>query len=287
MHFGWLVRSARLVAVKRTHPHMLGEVQDCVVARRLAHANVVPTLGLVRQADECIVLMEYVAGASLAEILDAAPTPIDPRIAVAVAAGVLRGLDATHQACIVPGHRDVSPACILVAEHGNALLIDFDLPGPRTAHTIVDKLPYASPETLLRSSFDVRRDVYAVSALLWETLTGRRLFWAPSVEGTLRMIFTESAVAAPSRFAPWLPPAIDAIVLRGLARDPSLRFASPLEMALALERTPRFLASPEEISRWLATLDVPSMRRRSALAREVTIRESKLHSESSARGSKL
>jgi len=280
MHFGWLVQSERLVAVKRTHPQLLGDAEECGYTMRLAHPNVVPTLGVIRGPDEHLAVMEYAPGASVAELLDTLAIPIDPRIASALAAGALRGLHAARTM------RDVSPASILVAGDGQACLIDFDLPGRHTGHTIIDKLPYTSPEQLLRGRIDVRRDVYAVAVVLWEALTGQRLFRAPTVHGMLRMILTDGPVAPPSRFAPWISPAVDAAVLRGLARDPTVRFTSALEMARELERTA--IATSSEIADWLEAIDPPYMRKRRSIARAVTLRESKtLHSECSDRIPKM
>ncbi|MDB4935658.1 MAG: serine/threonine protein kinase [Labilithrix sp.] len=287
VHLGWLLRAGRLVAVKRLHPLHLADAagiarvrEEARIAMRVDHPNVVATLGVVHRSGESLAAMTYVAGASLAEIADAVPEPLSPRVASAIAADALRGLHAAHDArgSVVP--RAVSPSRVLVGEDGRARVLDFDAPGARAAAAVVDDLPYASPEQLVRAAVDVRRDVYAASVVLWETLARRALFRAPTVEGMLRKIL-EGDVPAPSRFAPGIDRALDAIVLRGLARDPRARFESARAMASALEQAS--CAAPDDVARTLAGLDLPCIRRRRAVAEAVCTREARdgrpLHTE--------
>jgi serine/threonine-protein kinase len=178
---------------------------------------------------------------------------------------------------------------VLVGEDGRARVLDFDVSGPRTASEVVDDLPYAPPEQLVRGALatryvDPRRDVYGASVVLWETLTGRALFHESTVAGTLRKIL-EGAVPAPSSLAPGIGRDLDAIVLRGLARDPRARFAAVSAMAWELEKAPR--ASAGDVSRALAGLDLPCIRRRRALADAVRRREvNTLHFECTRSASK-
>jgi serine/threonine-protein kinase len=302
MHLGWLVRGGRLVAVKRLHPlHGADEIGRARVreeARRamsVDHPNVVVTLGIVHRAGETLAAMDYVPGASLAEIGLAARGGLDARVATAIAAGALRGREAAHDSRApargVP--RAVSPARVLVGEDGRTRVLDFDVPGASTAGAVVDELPYAPPEQLVRGrvraasagdGLDPRRDVYTASVVLWETLTGRPLFRRPTVEGMLRAIL-EGPVPAPSGFAPGIGRALDAIVLRGLARDPGVRFTSAHSMAYALEQAS--CASAEEVARAVAGMDLPCIRRRRSLAEAVRTREGKaLHFECTRSASK-
>lgn len=284
MHLGWLVREERVVAVKRLHPlHIADEAgiarvrAEASLAMRVDHPNVVATIGVVRHPGELLAAMEYVPGASLAEIRSAVPGGLDPRIACAIAAGALRGLQAAHEARASVTLRVASPLSssrVIVGEDGWARVIHFDVPNATSAAGIVDDLPYASPEQLVRGHIDVRRDVYAASVVLWETLTGRPLFHAATVDGMLRKILTD-AVPAPSRFAPGISPELDAIAMRGLARDPEKRFASAEAMASALEHTS--CATPAEVARALAAMDLACVPRRRALADAVLWREKGMH----------
>lgn len=282
-HFGWLVRAERLVAVKRLHPlHVADEAmisrvrEDARRAMGVDHPNVVTTLGLVRPPGEVLAAMEYVPGASLAEIAEASPGGLEAHVATAIAAGALRGIHAAHEAragAFVP--RAVSPSRVLVGEDGVARVRGFEIAEPSTADAVVGALPYAAPEQLVRGretagTVDVRRDVYALSVVLWETLTGRALFPMPTVEATLRRILG-AAVPAPSRLASGVGPELDAIVLRGLARDPEVRFASARAMAFELESAT--CASPGDVAKALTRMDLPCIRRRRALADGVRRRE--------------
>lgn len=282
VHLGWLVRAARLVVVKRLHPlHLANEVGIACVRREarramlVDHPNVVATLGVVRHPGELLAAMEYIHGASVAEVVSAAPAGLDPHVASAIVAGALRGVAAAREAGGIGGPRGApfSAGRILVGEDGRARFIDFDVPGRVMAAAIVDDLPYASPEQLVRGARadgDARRDVYAASVVLWETLTGRPLFRAATVAGMLRKILSE-VVPAPSCLAPWVAPELDAIVLRGLARDPGARFESAGAMAAALGHAS--CASADDVARALAAMDLACIRHRSGLAEAVRRRE--------------
>lgn len=298
VHLAWLVHAGRLVAVKRLHPvHVADELgiarvrEHARVAMGVDHPNVVATLGVVRRPDEVFAAMEYVPGASLAEIAEAAPRRLEPHVATAIALDALRGVQASREARLLSSGvpRSVSSDSVLIGEDGRTRVLDFDVPGPRTASEVVDDLPYAPPEQLVRGTLatryvDPRRDVYGASVVLWETLTGRALFHESTVAATLRKIL-EGAVPAPSSLAPGIGRALDAIVLRGLARDPRARFESSSAMAFELEKAPR--ASTGDVSRALAGLDLPCIRRRRALAESVRRREvNTLHFECTRSASK-
>lgn len=277
--FGWLARE--LVCVKRMHPfHLVPEN-----AVRIEHPNVVETLGVIRRPGELLAAMEYVPGASLQEICEARPEGLEPRFASAIVASVLHGLHAGHETRGGAVHpRGLSPSSVLVGDDGQTRLLDLDVHGPSTTAAALDKLPYAAPEQVARSDVrldvrvDVRRDVWAAGVVLWEALTGRSLFRAPTVEGTLHSI-RWSHVPAPSHIV-WSPidPALDAIVMRALARDPDARFSTAREMAIALEETS--CATPDDLAGALSVMDMRSISLRRALADAVVQRErSGLHIE--------
>jgi serine/threonine-protein kinase len=278
IHFGWLVREAELVCVKRMHPFHAAPKG----AVSVEHPNVVGTFGVLRRPGELLAAMEYVPGASLAEILEGAPGGLDPRLVVAIVSGVLHGLHAAHESRFTVLPRGLSPSSILVGEDGRTRLLDLEVHGPATTAALIDKLPYAAPEEVQTRSarVDVRRDVWAAGVVLWEALAGRSLFRGPDVESTLDAI-TSKEVPGPSDVArSGISPALDAIVARALMRAPEQRFASAREMALALDRTS--CASPDEAARALIAMDLRCISGRRALADAVTHRErSGLHIECS------
>lgn len=305
VHLGWLVRRERLVAVKRLHPLLVAgptEIARVRAETRLAtsveHANVVATFGVVHHPGEMLAAMEYVAGASLAEVMSARPAGLAPPIASAIVAGALRGLHAAHEARASAVPRCVSGGRILIGEDGRTRIIGFDVRGPGVLRPteVIDELPYAAPEQLtrfvipdgvLRRGVDARRDVYGASVVLWETLTGRALFHGSTVEHTLRRFLSED-VSAPSSFAPHVNAELDAVVLRGLARDPGERYASASAMAGALDEAGA--AATADVARALAAMDLACVNRRRALADAVRQRESRecrsLHTECNEGGSK-
>ncbi len=263
----------RTVAVKRLHPALAKDpdvaeafANEARHVSRVQHANVVPVLDVVREAGELVLVMELVVGAPLSTLtkqarLQGRRTPAN--VAVAIVAGALRGLHAAHGAedersrPLLLVHRDVSPQNILVGVDGVARVLDFGIAkamgqNPTTRGQLKGKPSYMSPEQLHGEAVDARTDVYAAAVVLWEVLTGQRLFAGDNDLAVSRKILSKN-VDAPTRLEPTLPKALDALTLRGLARDPDERFATALEFAEALEQevTP---ASASEVGAYLREL---------------------------------
>lgn len=117
------------------------------------------------------------------------------------------------------------------------------------------------------STLDRRADVFAASIVLWETLTGRRLFQGVDDRDTFARVL-HGEIEPPSRWSPGLPPALDKILLRGLARERSKRFATARDMALAIESAVP-LASASQIAAWLDESAREALAERAALLEEV------------------
>jgi serine/threonine-protein kinase len=256
LHFGRGIDPPHdLVAIKRMHRSFLADPEQAAMlldeawlASRVRHPNVVAMLDVVAEGGEMALVMEYVHGASLARLARAPAESARVPIAVlsSILCGVLRGLHAAHEARSADGaplgmiHRDATPENILVGEDGIARLVDFGVAkAVGRARTTKDgrvkgKLAYMPPEQLHGEALDRRADVFAASVVLWEGLTGRRLFLGDDEAKTLARVLT-MPVAAPSAIEPSVPPAVDEIVLRGLSRDREKRWATAEEMADALE----------------------------------------------------
>jgi hypothetical protein len=259
VHFGRLlgpVGFARTVAIKRMHDHIARDPQfvsmfldEARLASRIRHPNVVPTLDVVAAEGELLLVMEYVHGETLARLIRGAiraERAVPPRVAVALIAGVLLGLHAAHEATDERGepmgvvHRDVSPQNIIVGVDGVARVLDFGIAKAvgRSQTTgdgaLKGKLGYMSPEQIKGLPPDRRSDVFTASVVLWETLTSRRLFHADN-EGAIVERLLSAPVVRPIEIVPDIPKELDAVVMRGLERDRSARFATAREMALALE----------------------------------------------------
>ena len=137
-------------------------------------------------------------------------------------------------------HRDVSPQNILLSFEGAVKLIDFGVARAfgRVAHTspggLKGKIEYMSPEQASAEEVDHRADVFALGVVLWEVLTGRRLYRRETELATMRAIL-DDPIPRPSEVAD-VPPELDAVVMRALRKRRDARFASAHEMAQALER---------------------------------------------------
>jgi serine/threonine protein kinase len=285
VHFGRLRGAAgfaRSVAIKRLHPQYAKDpdfvarfVDEARIAGRIAHPNVVPTIDVVSQGDELLLVMEYVRGASFSHLLRALAQKkqlIPPRIAVSIVSGVLRGLHAAHEAKSEKGerldivHRDVSPQNMLVGTDGIARVLDFGVAKAQgrwqSTHKgqLKGKLPYMAPEQITTGLVTRKTDLYAAAVVLWEALTGRRLFRADN-EAKLRTMVLEAEVQRPSELVDGLPRGFDALVMKGLQRDPGKRFATAREMASALEGVVA-AASATEVGEWVETLAANELRDR-------------------------
>jgi serine/threonine-protein kinase len=182
-------------------------------------------------------------------------------IACAIVADLLAGLHAAHEACDERGqplhiiHRDVSPPNTLVGSDGVARVLDFGVAKAvgRLQQTregeVKGKLRYMAPEQVRGTPLTRAVDIYAASVVLWETLTGKRLFTAEHDADVVEQILF-GTIDAPSVRAPDIPEALNAIVLRGLARDPSARYATAREMGRALRDCVR-LASASVVGDWV------------------------------------
>ncbi len=277
VHVGRLLGAAgfsRTVAIKRLHDAYAKDtdfvamlLDEARLAAMIRHPNVVPTLDVVAEEDELLVVMEYVEGDSVAHLtkltLDAGQQ-VPVTFSAAIAAQTLHGLHAAHEARDRNGeplgivHRDVSPQNILVGIDGVSRVLDFGIAKAASRATATEdgqlkgKTAYMAPEQLQHGAVDRRTDVFAASVVLWELLCGRRLFFADSPAEIMARVLT-SPIENPQKYAPHVPPELAAITLRGLDRDPAGRFATAEEMALAIEDAIA-MPRPKDIGSWVSTI---------------------------------
>ncbi len=253
---------SRIVAVKQLHPHLASDrefvsmfTDEARLCSRIRHPNVVPTLDVVETDGSLLLVMEYVHGVSLSELRGRAREQgelLHPGIVAAILAEVLHGLHAAHEATDASGaglhivHRDVSPQNVLVGADGVARVVDFGVAkaiGRQNSTRdgqLKGKVAYMSPEQVCEQEVDRRTDVFAAAVVLWEALTGQRLFAADSAGAVINKVLSEpirppSEVVRAGNAGERIPPGLDAVVLRGLERNRNLRFQTAREMALALE----------------------------------------------------
>jgi serine/threonine-protein kinase len=299
VHLGRLVGPAgfgRTVAIKRLHPHLAKEQEfvtmltdEARVAGRIGHPNIVPTLDIVAANRELFLVMEYVPGLTLSSLIKQAHVFGD-RIPVSVVAsimvGVLHGLHAVHEARDEHGHplevvhRDVSPQNILVGTDGVARVLDFGIAkAAGRLHTTRDgqlkgKLGYMSPEQLGGRSVDRRTDIYAAAVVLWEGLTGERLFEGDDAAAVFGLVM-QKQVPAPSSIVPGLPPEIDEATLRGLERDPARRFARARDMAMVIENSVE-MARASAVGEWVTMLGEEQLTQRAQLVGDIEAHKSRV-----------
>ncbi len=279
----------RTVAVKRPHPHLLADrsfalmlIDEARLASRIRHPNVVSTLDVIETPTELALAMEYVHGESLSHLVAASYARCE-RVPVPMAAAILidalRGLHAAHEATDEQGgplnivHRDISPQNLLVGADGMTRIADFGIAkaAGRLMTTrdgaIKGKYAYMAPEQIRGAAVNRQTDIYAASIILWELLTGEGLFRGAN-EGEVIYKCLEGAVEAPSLRDPTVPKAFDAIVLRGLSRDPAARYATAREMAADIERAAPAVR-PSEVAAWVERLAGEALAARASVIAEM------------------
>lgn len=273
----------RIVAVKRMHPQFSADPafvarfrDEAWLSARLLHPNIVQTFDVVEWGSELLLIMEYVDGITLRALCAdsrAAGHTLPLNVFAGIHVPVLHGLHAAHEATDDDGcslgivHRDFSPHNIIIDRDGHAKILDFGVAKVRTAlhvthvGSVTGKCGYLAPEQILGKEVDRRTDIFAAGIVLWETLTGARLFRGPDLaEGAILERVLSKIVPAPSEINPAVPRELDEIVLRALQRDPLLRFETARELALALEAAVP-LASPSTVSACLLQMSGPQLNR--------------------------
>jgi serine/threonine-protein kinase len=272
LHLGRLMGPegfSRTVAIKQLHPQYAHDpkfvamfLDEARLASRVHHPNVVSPLDVISHPPDLFMVMDYVHGEALSRLLKSrVGEPVQPRIAAAIIGQVLLGLHAAHEATGESGetlelvHRDVTPHNIMVTKDGVAKVVDFGIAKAkaRSAQTergmLKGKLGYMSPEQINQEAVDRRVDVFAVGVVLWEMLTGQRLFDGDNPADVLQKLM-ERPVPPPSSIVPSLPPDLDDVVMAALARSTDERFCNARAMAQALDYAIR-PASMLELAAWV------------------------------------
>jgi eukaryotic-like serine/threonine-protein kinase len=174
-------RLERPVAIKIMHPHLAEDgdftrrfIQEARQAARLAHPNIVNVFDQGQEGSITFIVMEYLSGITLRELLQDFGA-LTPAQTVDIVRAVLQGLDAAHSAGIV--HRDLKPENVLLADDGRIKIADFGLARASTHNTatsqaLLGTIAYLSPELISRGEADLRSDIYALGIMMFEMLTG-------------------------------------------------------------------------------------------------------------------
>jgi eukaryotic-like serine/threonine-protein kinase len=277
VHLGKLLGAggfSRIVAIKRLHPQFAKDAEfaamfmdEARLAARIHHPNVVQTLDVVTVEKELLLVMEYVHGAAFSSLLGTSRRTgkrVSPRIVAGVILNVLEGLHAAHDAKSEVGvplnvvHRDVSPQNVLVGVEGIARILDFGVAkamGKMHATRegqLKGKLAYMSPEQVRSQDVTRASDVFSTAIVLWEALTGERLFNGQT-PAELIMQVLDAPIPSPRTKYPDLSPALEAVVMKGLSRDVAGRYATARDMAVALENAVG-VAPARDIGQWVEAI---------------------------------
>jgi serine/threonine protein kinase/class 3 adenylate cyclase len=208
---------------------------ELLSARKVTHKNVCRVYEISRFDDMFAISMEYVEGDTLREILNRYG-PLSVRRAKDWVQQICRGLQAAHEAGVI--HRDLKPENIVVTKENVVKIMDFGL-----AHSVETKATqtgtflgtpaYAAPEQIRGETTDVRADIYALGAILYEMLTGSVVFQSDSATAVL-MSHLHDPPVAPRSIEPSIPSYLEGVVLRCLQKKPEKRFASISEFEVAL-----------------------------------------------------
>ncbi len=221
-------------------------VDEARIAVMLQHHNIVQVFDLGTAEGTLYMAMEYVAGTDLARLVqrvaDREPFPIG--LALFVASEVLKALRFAHGRRDDEGqpmnivHCDISPHNVLISHAGEVKITDFGI--ARAAfqidslhETVRGKYAYMSPEQIENREVDHRSDVFSLGIVLWEVITGRRLFKGRTKDETLQRV-KRAEVPSPRLYRPQVTAELEAVVLKALARRPNQRFASAAEMLDAI-----------------------------------------------------
>jgi serine/threonine protein kinase len=241
----------RIVVLKRILPHLARQasfldmfLDEARIIARIHHPNVVHVHELGTADGELFMVMEYLDGESASSLLRRLRNQdrtLPPRLAAFVAAEACAGLHAAHELTSDDGaalhvvHRDVSPQNVFITFDGAVKVIDFGVAKASNAVAQTEvgqlkgKLQYMSPEQCTSAPIDRRTDVFAMGVVLYELLTGSRLFKRASPAATIRAI-VHDPIVPPSRVEAGCPASLEQVCMKALQRSREKRYASALDM---------------------------------------------------------
>ncbi|MGH2674386.1 MAG: Stk1 family PASTA domain-containing Ser/Thr kinase [Actinomycetota bacterium] len=235
----------RTVAIKVLSPQFAGDEQFVTRFRReaqaaagLNHPNIVSVYDTGDQGDVHFIVMEYVEGRTLRDVIRGEGALL-PERAAEIAEAVARALSSAHDAGLV--HRDIKPGNIMLTPEGEVKVMDFGIARTSTGDTltqtaaILGTASYLSPEQAQGHTVDARSDIYSLGCVLYEMLTGQAPFTGDSPVAIAYKHVKEDP-APPGRLNPDVPDSLDAVVLKCMAKNPDNRYETAEELRADLER---------------------------------------------------
>jgi serine/threonine protein kinase len=285
----------RHVVIKRPLEHLRGDPgvaaslqREARIGGQLRHPNLVAVLDAGMHDGYDYLVLEYIQGTSLRELMQTDTGGQVRALPLAVGLGIVidiaRGLHDAHQLTDDRGdalglvHRDISPANVLLGLDGSVKLADFGIAKETRVTTLSGSMhgtvTYMAPEQCRGHAFDRRADIWALGVILYELVTRQRLFWADNDVASLHKVLS-GQVTRPRKIDPTLPTALEDIVMTALAQDPTARFPDARRFADALEAFAaqqglvvgaRWIARPVEDfagsrpAPWIPSTTVPDLR---------------------------
>ncbi|MBI2376919.1 MAG: protein kinase [Deltaproteobacteria bacterium] len=243
----------KYLAIKRIRPH-LGDQEAFVkmflhearLAAQLQHPNIVQIYDLGRIMDSYFIAMEYISGRDMSRVIpkgEKLGIPFPTEYALGIASNVLDGLAYAHTRTDSFGrplnivHRDITPENIMVGWNGNVKILDFGIAKAAgatdmtKAGEIKGKLSYMSPEQAMGKPLDARSDIFALGIVVYEWITGYKLFTGENEMAILKSI-VDGKIYPPSYFREDVPEHVEDILMKALAKDRGDRYQTAREMQL-------------------------------------------------------
>jgi serine/threonine-protein kinase len=220
-------------------------LREAQAAASLQHPNVVCIYDLGESDGHLFIAMEFIQGVDLERLIDLGePLSLQARLDIII--DVLTGLAFAHKRGII--HRDIKPANIRVGEDGRAKIMDFGVAhlassSMTTTGSILGTPTYMAPEQITEGKTGPGTDIFAVGGVLYQVLTMMKPFEGPTLQNLFFKIITESPRPI-TELMPGLPPALDRIVQKAMAKEPANRYSSALEMANDLTNVRSKLSGP-------------------------------------------
>lgn len=283
----------RLFALKVLRRHLARDrsaaemfLREAQVAARIYDPHVVGIVDVGTYGAQPYLVMDYIEGGSFHELLQRHPNYRPPRLVIPILIDALCGLHAAHTLVDDQGeplglvHCDVSPHNLLIGIDGSGRLSDFGIAkaAMAAAHPLMiatrGKPAYLAPEQAAHQPVDHRTDVFSAGVVMWNALTGVRLFDGATVEETIENVLTRR-IPPPSTMGLKPPPCLDAICLKALARDPAARYQTAEQMMQELRTVALredLLASPSDVARWVVATFGPELQARRLAALDASRR---------------
>ena len=234
----------RIVALKMIRPELSRDPamleqfkRELILAREISHEHVIRIHDLGEEGGIRYISMKYIDGTNLWDLLRATGRLTGERV-VSIGLQICAALGAAHRKGVI--HRDLKPQNIMIDRDGDAQVMDFgiarSLESSETAEygSVTGTPSYMSPEQARGEAGDARSDIYALGCILYEMLTGRKVFESGTADGLMALHISESPTP-PSLVNPAVTPALDSVILMALDKDPEKRFQTAEELRAALQ----------------------------------------------------